>query len=51
MRYAPPPFCPSTDENLQIFPIPIADPIAARRNPEVDDQRSMIVKVKEMEVK
>jgi hypothetical protein len=42
MRYAPPPFCPTTDENLHMFPIPTADPIAARIKPNFDDHFSIL---------
>ena len=41
MRYAPPPFCPSTAEKRQMLPRPTAAPMAARMNPICDDQRSM----------
>jgi hypothetical protein len=45
IRYAPPPFRPTTDGKRQIFPIPTAAPVAARINPVRDDQRPIIADV------
>ncbi len=42
MRYAPPPFCPTTAEKRQMLAMPTAEPIAARMNPFRDDHCSML---------
>ena len=40
-RNAPPPFSPTMYGNLQIFPIPTAEPIQANRNPKFEFQTSV----------
>jgi hypothetical protein len=48
-RYAPPPFCPTTAENRQMFPSPTAAPTVTRTNPSPEDHRAVVISSSESE--